>query len=283
MKPVDRRSPGRGGPSRGLRIFRHLFLIVGCLWPCAASAAVVEITGDHRLIRNFIPDGGIVGEGWFELSLGYADVERGQDLGVGATAAFRFGGDVEAGLIFGALNRQRNAGDELFGARLPTDIDETGVSDLLLYGKYRFLRSPMQIAVGATATIPLADEDKGLGSGSPRFQIFTGFRKGFSGATAIWSIGVMRSADSEAPGRAEGETSLHVGAGLLVPLSRIWVFLVEANFSSGRYDGERNRSELAAGLDWRPTENTVIRGELGTGLNDAANDLTAVLSAAFHF
>ncbi|MFQ5877933.1 MAG: hypothetical protein ACE5JH_09645 [Acidobacteriota bacterium] len=280
----DRLTPGGAfGPAAAARRAGGVLLLALAVGASAARAAVVEISGDDRLIRGFVEDGDIVRAAWIGVSAAYAGADEGRDLLGEVTAAFRVGEDVEAGLVAGVLNRDRDAGAELFGSTLRSPVDGTGLSDVLLYGKYRLLRSPVQLAVGAATTVPIADEANGRGPGSPRYEIFAGLRKGFTAASVIWSLAVVRSDDAEPPGAAEGRTALRVGFGLLAPLSRIWLLVAEAQYESARYDGDRQRAEVEAGLAWKPTENTVIRGEVGAGLTDAADDFSAVLSAAFYF
>jgi len=241
------------------------------------------VTGDHRLLLHFVEDGALVSKGWIEAAGTYARVDGGSDIGADLRAAFRFGRNVEAGLTARALMRSRDAGQPLFGATLASEVDATGLADPQLYGKYRLLRSPVEVSLGAIASLPLGDERSGLGPGSFGYRAFLGLRRGFPGATLVGSLGAASQGASKAAGRDAGRTSGLLGFGLLVPLSYEWTFLAEVNYEGARFKDQGQDIEALAGMDWRPAENIVVRGGMGAGLTDAAPSVLAVLSAAFHF
>jgi hypothetical protein len=246
-------------------------------------AFAAEISGNHRLMEAFIEDGAIVLTGWTEFVATYARQGGGRDLIGSIRAAFRLGEEIEAGLVLGLLDRRRDAGDRLFGSSIPQPVDGAGLSDALVYGKYRLFRSPVEMSLGAAATLPLADEESGRGPGRSQYQAFIGLRKNFARSTWIWSAGVGDRGDSKAFGGAEGRTTFRVATGLLVPISLMWVFMAEARFEEERYRDQGDDGRVLVGLDWRPTENTVFRGAAGTGLTDEAPDVVATLSAVFTF
>jgi len=256
-------------------------LLVFCPAPRVATA--LEVSGDHRLVQRFVEDGAIVQKAWFGALADYDRFEGGQDLAGTILLAFRLGRDVEAGAIAGVIDRRREVGDTLFGAPLAGAIDTTGLADATVYGKYRILRSPIELAVGAAVAVPLADESRELGPGSVRSRFFLGMRRGFSRATLVWNLGATDRSASRAPGEARGRIAALAGTGLLLPLSYVWTFVGEVNYDGARFEGDRGDARLLAGLDWRPTANIVFRGALGHGLSERAPDLSAHLSAAFHF
>jgi hypothetical protein len=279
----DRR-PGSWRCRSLLDHIRGLVAIVPILAPAGLGAPLAaEITGNHRLTESFIQDGAIVRAGWTEFAVSYARQGGGRDLIGSIRAAFRFGEEIEAGLVIGLLDRRREAGDRLFGAPIPQSIEGAGLSDALIYGKYRLLRSPLEMSLGAAATIPFGDEESGRGPGRSQYQVFVGLRKNFAKWTWVSSAGLGDRADSEAFGRAEGRGTVRVATGVLIPISHIWVFMAEANFEEERYRDQGDDGRVLAGLDWRPTENTVFRGAVGAGLTDEAPDVLATLSAAFIF
>ena len=273
--------------SFGQRVLLRLLPVAGTMFffaGGAAAAAVHPISGNHRLFVRFVEDGAIVQKGWIEFRATYEDYPGGgRDVAGGSIIALRFGRDVEAGLGAGLLDRRRASGAALFGSQLPSAIDGTGLADLLVYGKYRILRSPFDLAVGGTVTIPLADEDEGRGPGIFQYGAFIGARKDYSRATLVWSLGVTDRGDAKSPGQAEGEISLRLGTGLLLPVSRIWTLVGEATYESARFDGEEQTTALFAGLDWRPTNFLVARGGLGAGLTGDSPDISATMSFVFYF
>jgi len=251
-------------------------------WP--AQAGIRPISGNHRLLERFIEDGAIVPRGWIELKAAYADYRHGgRDLIAGPIMAFRFGRDVEAGFIAGALDRCRTPGTPLYGVSLPDGIDGAGLADLVLYGKYRALRGPLDLAIGGTLTVPSGNEQAGRGTGVFQYEVFTGMRKSWPRATLIASAGVAAREDSKAPGEAEGRTSLKLGMGTLIPLSLLWTMIAEVDYESGRFEGEGSDAKALVGFDWRPTKFLAARFGGGAGLTDGAADLNAVLSVVMLF
>jgi hypothetical protein len=247
------------------------------------GAVALEIGGDHRLLQHFVEDAGIVHKAWFEVAARYEGFDRGRDLTGALNLAFRLGRDVEAGFQSGFIARKRETGETLYGNVLTAPIDTTGLLDPTLYGKYRILRSPFELAVGAAATIPMADRDSGRGPGSFRYEGFIGARRSFSRATLVWSAGLTDRSDSKVAPRAAGRNAARAGAGILVPLSYEWTFIGELGYDAARYRGDDDRIGALAGLDWRPTSNTVIRGGIGRGWSKVTPSVAAMLSAVFQF
>ena len=248
-----------------------------------ARAAAGTIGGDHRLVRRFVEDGAIVQKGWLEAAVGYDDGSRGRDLRSALTLAFRLGPDVEAGVVLGGLDRRRDPGDRLYGPPLAAAVDASGVGDAMLFGKVRVVRRPFDLALGASVEVPLADDEEGLGPGVAQYRAFVGLRTGSARATVIGWIGAGRRGDSEFAGRAAGLNTLLAGAGVLVPVSRLWTFVAEADYEGARFSGEQADGRALAGLDWRPTDNLVVRGEAGAGLTGGAPDRMGSISFVFHF
>jgi len=258
---------------------------LACVGGVAVSDAqgVEGITGDHRLIRQFVEDAAVVRAGWLEASAEYARVDGGRDYLGSVILAFRLGREWETGLIASMLNRSRDDGVPLYGEPLAEPIEGTGLGDAQVYVKYRILRSPVELSFGAMSTIPLGDEDQGRGPGSRQYGAFTGLRTGFRHASLVFTAGVTQHGDAQGVVDASGQTALRAGVGVLVPLSIIWTFIAEAGYrESGYRDGDPDARALI-GIDWRPTENTVFRGGLEAGLTAGAPDRSVVASASFHF
>jgi hypothetical protein len=242
-----------------------------------------QVTGDHRLFQAFVEDGAIVHKGWLEVAAAYAGDAKGRDLLGSITVAFRFGRDVEAGITAGLLSREREAGATLYGAEIPDSVGGTGFSDAIIYGKYRVIRSPFELAVGAAASLPLAQEEAGRGPGVFQYRTFAGARKKFSRATLVGSLGAGFRDDSRSPGGAEGRTSLRAALGVLVPIRPTWTFVGELDHESTSFGRDTPEGRVLAGLDWRPMANLGLRGALGTALTRDTPDRLAIASLFFHF
>jgi hypothetical protein len=257
-------------------------LISGSTWG-ATMAEAPPLSGDHRLLLGFVEDGTVVSKAWFEAAAGGARYEGGSDIAGSIFAAFRFGRDVEAGVRGGVLHRTREAGSSLYGSTLTEAISATGPSDLQLYGKYRLMRSPVDLSIGGAVDLPLAAHDSGLTSGAVRARGFVAVRGPLRGGTAIVGHAGVAVAEDAGFGSASGRTAGLAGFGVLVPLSRIWTFSGEFDYQGALFDGERSSSVVAAGLDWRPTENIAARGGLTAGLSGQAPNVAGIFSLAFYF
>jgi hypothetical protein len=264
---------------RGVTVAFVLWVIVP-----AVDAGIHPVSGNHRLFDRFVEDGAIVRRGWIELRGAYADYSKGdRDFAAGTVVAFRFGRDIEAGFLGGGLDRRRSAGTPLFGVPLPEEIDGAGLADLAVYGKYRVVRGPLDLAVGGKVTIPLGDENEGRGPGVYQYEVFTGVRKTLPRVTLVGSVGVTGREDSKSAGLAEGKTSLKLGIGTLIPLSLLWMMTAEVAYESARFEREDPEASMLVGLDWRPTKFLAARGGAGAGLSDGAADFRAILSLVMLF
>ena len=264
---------------RGVSVAFVLWAIVP-----AVDAGIHPVSGNHRLFDRFVEDGAIVRRGWIELRAAYADYPKGdRDFAAGTVVAFRFGRNVEAGFLGGGLDRRRSAGAPLFGVPLPEEIDGAGLADLAVYGKYRVVRGPLDLAVGGRVTIPLGDENEGRGPGVFQYEAFTGVRKTLPRVTVVGSAGVAGREDSTSAGSAEGRTSLKLGMGALIPLSLLWTMTAEVAYESARFEGEDPETWMLIGLDWRPTKFMAARGGAGAGLTDGAADFRTILSLVMLF
>jgi len=254
------------------------------LWVAGpACAAMQAIGGDERLFLGFVEDAAIVRKGWLEMAARYEEYDDGRDLAIDINTAFRLGRDVEVGVLGGALDRARDAGADLNGAALASDLRASGLQDPRLYGKFRFLRGPFEMAAGAGVSLPVTDENRGLGPGVARYEAFLGLRRSFATAAIVGSLGMTTQDDDPDSGGAAGRRAGLVGAGVLVPMRGDWMFVGELRYVGSHYQGGEDDARLLAGLDWRPTDRMIIRGAVAAGLRDGAPPFGAVFAGVFHF
>jgi len=252
--------------------------------PMTDSRASTANSGDDaRLLLRFVEDGAVVQKAWVEFGLSWERFEGGNDGQFRPNIAFRYGRDVEAGLVSPVLHRSRQAGADLYGSEVGESVSATGLGDLVIYGKYRVLRSPLELSVGATCSLPLADGDSGLTSGAVQGSGFVGLRKRFSALTLAGHLGFAVSEDPRYGARAEGLRSATAGMGALFPLTSMWVVVTEIDYAGAEFEGEGFSSRGLIGLDWRPMSNMVVRGGVGAGLSDAAPGVFGLASLVFDF
>jgi hypothetical protein len=264
-----------GGCRLGL-VSMALALASGVAWAGPSGSAA-----DARLLLRFAEDGAVVRQAWTEAGFSWDRFAGGKDARFIANVAFRYGRDVEAGMVVPVLHRSRSADDLLFGSEVDEGFSTTGFGDLVLYGKYRVVRSPFDLTVGATCVLPLADGDSGLTSGALQGSGFVGLRKRFSAVTLAGHAGFTVSEDARYGEKAEGLVAATLGFGALVPIAPMWVLVTELDYAGAEFEADGVSSRALLGLDWRPMSTLVVRGGVGAGLSDAAPDVFAIASVAF--
>ena len=256
-------------------------LLVVALAAADAQAGSAGEATDPRLMLRFVEDGAVVRRLWAEGGLSWERVTGGTDLQFRPNVAFRYGRDVEAGLVAPVLRRTRSGSSMLYGSEVDESLSSTGLGDLVLYGKYRVLRSPFELSVGATCSLPLAHGDSGLTSGAVQGSGFAGLRKRFSSLTLAGHVGFAVTEEARFGQGAEGRLSATAGLGVLVPLAPMWVLLTELDYAGAQFEGDGAYSRVLLGLDWRPMSNMAVRGGVGTGLTDAAPEAIGLASLVF--
>jgi hypothetical protein len=254
---------------------------MGCL---AGTARTQEITGNHRLVESFIQDGAILRQGWLEAGAGYSDGGGGgHDFAAGTLVAFSALERLEVGGRVSYLDRTRSRNEVLFGERLSSDIDENGLGDLDLYGKFRFGTHPRDWSAGLVVKIPAGDDRERLGSGRTDYAVFLATRRTFEEFAWIGNASVRVNGDSRTPGGGSGKMSGSLGGGAIFRISYSWSFMAEARYETRRYEGGDVDFRITPSLDFRPTENLALRLGVALGLADGSPDQEAAFSVVFHF
>jgi len=263
------------------RLFWFVAIVaMGCL---SGTARAQGITGNHRLVESFIQDGAILRQGWLEAGAGYSDWGGGDDFAAGTRIAFSALGRLEAGGRVFYLDRTRLRNDVLFGEKLSSDIDENGLGDLDLYGKFRFGASPREWSAGLLVKIPSGDDRERLGSGRTDYAVFLATRRTFERLAWIGNASVRINGDSRTPGGGSGKTSGSLGGGAILRISYSWIFMAEAMYETRRYEGGDVDFRVTPSLDFRPTENLALRLGVAFGLADGSPDQETTFSFVFHF
>jgi hypothetical protein len=268
----------KSGRAAGLLLSALLALV-----PSGGAQAGPDSGPEARLLLRFVEDGAVVPEAWIEGGISWEGFAGGNDVQFRPNVAFRYGRDVEAGLMASVQHRSRDAGAVLYGSVADEGVSTTGLGDLVLYGKYRVLRAPIELAVGATCTLPLADGGSGLTSGAVQGSGFVGLRKRMSALTLAGHAGFALSEAARYGEEAEGRLTATAGIGALFPLAPMWVLVTEIDYAGAEFEGDGSIARGLIGLDWRPMSNMLVRGGLAAGLSDAAPDVTALTSVVFDF
>ncbi len=266
-------------PLRG-RSFRMVILAAGALLTCGLSPAALaqqgySSTGNRpddsiRLFQRFIQDGAIAPHVWLEGQLRLEtnsplfNGDEGERRLLGTILALGLTEELEMGLTLGLVNLDPdNSGSE------------SGLSDMQIYAKYRINELPLSVTIGGIVKIPTADEDEGLGTGEVDIEGFIAVRKSYGHVDLIGNGGVRFNQDPEI-GSIDGRTSILLGGGAIIAVTRTLYNSWELNFESKRYDQGDSIATLTPGLMWRLGDRGLIRAGIGLGLTDGAPDFEAI-------
>jgi hypothetical protein len=235
-------------------------------------AAVAPTNRDaRRLFQRFAEDAAIVPAGWAEGQFAYTNLsDSGTHEFVGAQLAFRLTDQAEAGLRLGWAH--------LDASDVPNG---SGLSDIDVYGKYRFHGAAGRCAVGGLVKAPTADEEKGLGTGSADVEAFGACRADLKAASAIANAGVRYNGSTDAP-LPDAQASVLLGGGLVIPTGARTTVVIEATYESERLDGAGSDARLTLGMQWSPPAPGLgFRGAVGLPLSDAAPDSQILFGAVW--
>lgn len=259
--------------------------IRSALIPCAAlilatSAAMAQSTATSstdRLFLNFIEDATVADDQWWEGQVEYQDGEIADAALIRGVVAFQPVSHLEVGGRVGFGNTDAPA----------SFPDGTGATDLDAWAKYYFDRGDgaNEWAVGAVVTVPTGDDTAGLGTDAFSLGFFGSVRHRFDRILFTGKLGLRINGDAQIFGLPErdGEVSLSVGAGVIVPWSDAVSFVGEANFEGERFDGFDEDVRVLGGINWRLGNRGILRPALGLGLTDGAPDAQILLGYAATF
>jgi hypothetical protein len=249
----------------------------------AGTVRAQEITGNNRLLENFVEDGAVLRQGWLEAGTDYGEWSGGHDFNVGTRISFSARERFEFGGRFSYLDRERARGDVLFGERLSSGVSDNGPGDVDLYGKYRFKTQPRDWCAGILVKLPTADDQERLGSGRTDYEAFLATRRTFTKFAWIGNAALRMNGDAQTPGEASGKISGALGGGMILKLSYSWSFMAETRYETRRYQGGDVDFRITPSIDFRPTENLAFRLGVAFGLADGSPNQEGTFGAVFHF
>jgi hypothetical protein len=238
-----------------------------------------QVGGADRLFLSFVEDTALVDGQYWELQIDSASDNDAPDLAAARViAAFRhwelprveFGARAGYGEI-----RPRGA------------ASESGALDLELWGKFHLHGSPnskWELAAGALMTLPIGDEDSGLGRDAAQSELFFAASCSLAPVTLIGHVGVVTSENGEVAGLSlEGQVAASGGLGLIVPLSPDASLVFEADYDGARFEETDTEARLLSGFNWRLPWRGKLRAAIATGLADASPDAELIVSYAVAF
>ncbi|MBS3741883.1 MAG: transporter [Candidatus Cloacimonetes bacterium] len=139
---------------------------------------------------------------------------------------------------------------------------ESGISDLLVQGKYTWMLEKSRVAAGGKITLPIGSED--VGGGNTNFGMFGGIRHPLSPKATM--NGVLGINFIEAG--KDRETSLMLGFGGTMIINNQISAVGEFNLQT-----EVEYAMLSFGVDYQLKEMGRIRSGIGIGMDDGAPDI----------
>ncbi len=248
----------------------------------AQPAGATAIGNDHRLFQNFVEDGAITENVWFEGQFRFQSFDDSRMLSIRPVLAASFAEDFEVGGRFGLATVDPERGDT-----------ESGFTDLDLYGKIRLTTKPTQLSVGLLLDLPTGEEDKSLrlGTGEMDLALFGGIRHDFGAVSLVGNAGLRINQDPDVtdsdvlraiglPGgsEAEGETSIELGGALLFAMTQRLAGQLEVSYETERIDGLGSDLRVTVGGEYRLRESLGLRMAGAVGQGDGAPDYEVIFS-----
>jgi hypothetical protein len=161
----------------------------------------------------------------------------------------------------------------------------SGLGDLTLYGKYRFLRKgAFDVTAGASFDLPTGSETDGLGTGKFVATFFGAMRMKVGGGSFLGEAGFRFNPDATVINtNISGKTSTFLGGGYIWEPARSLAVSGELTVESERYDGASSDFRLTGGVQWLGLSHSVLRAALSAGLSDGAPDYEIILGYAYTF
>jgi len=256
----------------------------------AQSASPHAATSESapRFFQQFITDAVIVQKQWYS---GELRIERGavppiQDadgfllIPIIAVSPVR---DLEVGGKVSYIDFDLDH-DILVDHGRRTFSGESGLGDLSLWGKYRFLDGPVMVTAGGSLDLPTGAENDGLGTGKLVPTIFGAVRAKVGDGAVLGDVGFRFNRDSTIiDTRFNGKTSTFIGGGYVWEPVQDLAVSGEVTVESERFDETDSDIRVTAGAQWLGIAHSVLRGAVAVGLSDGAPDFELILGYAYTF
>jgi len=255
---------------------RWILLALVCCLPFTAQAQTEQETkrdpgATDRMFLTFGQEATLVDRQWWEGQLEYLDGSSGFDATIlRVVAAFQPWEQVEFGGTVGFGDTDGFVGSG------------SGATDLDLWAKYHFGEGDRtQYAAGGLLIVPTGDDAAGLGNDSFAFGAFGSVRH--RGKRATFSGNLALRLNGDGIGDTNGETSVEVGAGVIIPANDKLSFIGEVRFETERFSGFESDLRALGGINLSAGKSGALRAALAIGLTDGAPDLQVIAGYAATF
>ncbi len=240
----------------------------------AASAPALAAGEELLRIPAIFPyDANTVDRIWLEGTVSFDSlpdsetIPEATDLRLNFTGAFALVPDFELGANTAFISRNYDA--DVLGS-------PSGISDTLVWGKYRFGRQPNSaVSAGAFLSLPTGDDGDGLGTGSTDPGVFiAGGLQTRANSFVEGFVGLRANGDFKGFGEdRSGKTSILIGFGGVIPVSPGFEAFGDFSLETERYDGSDSFAQIAVGGRWKIAPAFRLQAQAGVGLADAAPSL----------
>ena len=235
-----------------------------------------------RLFQQFITDAAIMNKQWYSVEVrlqrgAVPPIESADGFLLTPVTAISPMKNLEVGGKVSYIDFNLN--DDLNG-----HSGESGIGDLTVWGKYRFLEGPVSASGGILLDLPTGSHNDGLGTGKLVPALFGAIRARAGEGSIIGSLGVRFNHDATMLDvRNRANTSTFLGGGYIwEPLEDLGVS-GEVTVESERFKDTSSDIRATAGAQWYGISHSVLRGGISIGLSDGAPDFELILGYAYTF
>jgi hypothetical protein len=228
-----------------------------------SRAQETNATDEVRLFQNFFQDAPIAvnpyGEGFFQYSTYDGDLSS---IDLAVQGALPVADKLQLGGGLGFRSISPDVGDS-----------QSGISDLLVSGRYNVMPGPTAISIGALATLPIGSED--IGESTFDFSTFGSLRHYLpSGVALTGTVGLefneikifrFNPITGDVEEDSERNTGVLIGGGVIYPTSSGLNLVGELDIRT-----EGDYIFLTGAVDYMLQTGGRLRGGIGIGLDDGA-------------
>src|SRR5437867_2576992 len=253
----------------------------------AAGQNPTGVTPNLRFFQQFITDADIVQKQWYGAELRWQNgavppIENADGFLLIPTVAISPRKNLEVGGTVPYISY--NLDNEIHGGPLDGFDGESGLGDLTVWGKYRFLEGSPSVTAGAFLTLPTGSEDDGLGTGKVTPGAFGAFRVKAGDGYFLGDLALRFNRDADILKRSlNGKVSTFIGGGYIWDAYENWAFSGEITVESERYSGASSDFRATAGVQFEGIKHSFLRGAASLGLSDGAPDFEIILGYAYTF
>lgn len=213
-----------------------------------------------RTFQNFFYEGSQVGSVYGDVGLTFFDYDGANIIQLGGQIGFPIGSSFELGAELNHITIDPRFGD-----------NSSGLSDLMVIGRFLVATGETDISVGGTISLPVGDED--IGQGDVDLGVFGALRHYLNNRTALTgTLGIDFFDNGD-----DYDTSLHLGGGVVHQASPRLQLIGELGFLT-----DIDFSLLSFGVEYAGRTGVKFRPALGLGVDDGAPDLALLLRVLFN-